>query len=66
MNVEHMFETTEGDELSTEEMRNASWRVVETMVDIDASGSHDKIVFTHRVQVHSIDDLTVVRSGGGE
>lgn len=52
----HEFETAHtGDELARDEMRNATWKVIETYVDIDG----DWIVFTHRVEVHGIDDLMI-------
>jgi hypothetical protein len=49
------FETTQGDELSVKDLKNATWKVVETYLDLD---ENDRPVFTHRIEVHSIDDLT--------
>jgi len=48
------FETTEGDELSLDDMRNATWKVVETYFDVDEEG---RGVLTHRVEIHSLDAL---------
>jgi hypothetical protein len=56
----HMFETASGDELDEQDLRGATWKVVETYVDYDDSDeSVEGIVFTHRVEVHSMDDLTI-------
>ena len=48
------FETTQGDELSLDDMKNATWKVVETYFDIDEEGHN---VLTHRVEIHSLDAL---------
>ena len=53
MNTTHEFETTEGDELLLTDLRDATWRVVETFVDLDID---DNLVFTHRIEVHMFDD----------
>jgi hypothetical protein len=69
MEVRHEFETTQGDELAEQDLRNASWKVVETYVDIDPGmgGLTDveTIVFTHRIEVHSLDDLAIGGLEGG-
>jgi len=47
MKIEHTFETTKGYEIDANYLRNATWRVTETFVDVD--NETDTIVFTHRV-----------------
>lgn len=58
----HEFETTQGDELSPEEMKGATWKVVETYVDIEELDTLPtkslQVVFTHRIEVHMLYDLT--------
>ena len=49
------IETTQGDELSLRDLKNATWKVVEIYLDID---EEERAVFTYRVEVHSLDDLT--------
>lgn len=51
----HEFETTQGDELTAFDLKNATYKVVETYVDIDEDGIP---VFTHRIEVHHVDYLT--------
>jgi len=51
--VSHEFETTQGDELLPQDLRNATFKVVETFVDLDPQ---DRVVFTHRVELHLTDD----------
>lgn len=62
MAVRHEFETTQGDELTLADLRGASWRVVETMLDLDGEGPTP--VFTHRIEVHSVD--AVAELGGDQ
>lgn len=52
----HEFETTLGDELTTDDLLNATFKVVETFVDLD---QFDRVVFTHRIELHMPDDLIV-------
>lgn len=51
---EHEFETTLGDELSPRDLIGATYKVVETYVDVDEDG--DEVSFTHRVELHTTDD----------
>lgn len=53
----HEFETSQGDELSPTDLRNATWLVTETYVDFDDDAN--QVVFTHRVTPHSLDDLII-------
>jgi hypothetical protein len=70
MRTRHEFETTEGDELDLTDMKNATWHVTETFVDIaeeDEGGlTTETLVFTHRVEVHRVDDMTVAAIEGGD
>ena len=54
---EHLFETMEGDELDPLDMLNATWKIIATYVDIEVSTGEVQVVFTHRIEVHNIDDL---------
>ena len=58
--VEHEFETTQGDELAVIDLKDATWKVVETYVDLDYEDGH--VVFTHRIEVHALDEQLL--SGG--
>ena len=55
----HEFETLQGDELSPEDMRNATWKVVETFVNVRDLDDYEicDVVFTHRIEVHWLDEL---------
>lgn len=57
MTARHEFETLSGDELSEQDLWDATWQVHFTFVDIDQD--IDQVVFTHRVSVHHLDDLTI-------
>jgi hypothetical protein len=61
MQIEHHFETTTGDELTVDDLMNATYRIVETMVDIDepGRGRPPVTVFTHRIELHSTDDQII-------
>jgi hypothetical protein len=62
---EHEFETTQGDELTPQDMRGVTWKVVETYIGIEDQGIFaDVVVFTHRIEVHRVDDLMMEVIGG--
>lgn len=51
-NAMHEFESTDGDEMSVSDLRESTWKVVETYVDLDLAG---QVTFTHRIELHSVD-----------
>lgn len=52
----HEFETTLGDEIDAHDLRDATWLVEQTFVDIDENGV---VVLTHRVSLHLTDDQVI-------
>lgn len=54
MTARHEFETMQGDEVSIGDLANATWKVMETFLDIDEGVP----VFTHRLDLQHLDDLT--------
>lgn len=54
MAVQHEFETTLGDELTSKDLANATYKVVETYVGLDLDGL--SVVFTHRIELERTDD----------
>lgn len=56
--VEHEFELhSTGDEIDPSELGDATYKVVETYIDTDAL--QGKVVFTHRIELHSTDDQLI-------
>jgi hypothetical protein len=56
MIIRHEFELAHtGDEVDIKDLKGATWEITKTFVDVD----NDLVVFTHRIEPHSMDELTV-------
>lgn len=56
MNIIHEFETTLGDEINAEDLSEATYKVVETIVSYD---KEEGLIFTHRIELIQTDDQLI-------